>query len=76
MTNPHIDQPRIVDEAANAERIALDQQIRTLTDKLSMGGPSIRLEEHRQGLLKLQQLQEERGDAFRRSVGWTGTRQV
>ncbi|MCU1647135.1 MAG: hypothetical protein JWN03_7410 [Nocardia sp.] len=70
MSNPMIDQPPVVDEAAHAERVSLDQQIRTLTEKLSMGGSSIRLEEHRRGLLKLQELQDQRREAFRREVGW------
>lgn len=72
MTNPMIDRPPVVDEGAHAERVALDHQIRALTEKLSMGGSSIRLEEHRQGLLKLQELQDRRRDAFRREVGWEG----
>ncbi|WP_067565906.1 hypothetical protein [Nocardia acidivorans] len=68
MTSP-IDQPRIADQSAHDLRVSLDQQIRVLTDQLSMGGTR-NLEEHRQGLLKLQDLQDQRRDAFRREVGW------
>ncbi|MFI5783944.1 hypothetical protein [Nocardia sp. NPDC051570] len=68
--NPQMDQPRIVDEDAHRERVSLDQQIRTLTDKLTIGERPNSLIEHHKGLLKLQDLQEKRRDAFRREVGW------
>ncbi|WP_280273404.1 hypothetical protein [Nocardia wallacei] len=68
MTAP--DQPRIVDQAAHDERVALDQQIRTLTDKLQATPSSSDRIKYREDLHELRDLQERRKAAFRREVGW------
>ncbi|WP_416565086.1 hypothetical protein [Nocardia testacea] len=62
--------PRIVDQAAHEERVALDVQIRELTDQLArMTSTSERLAHH-QGLTQLRELQASRKAALRREVGW------
>lgn len=70
MTAP--DQPRIVDQAAHAERVQLDAQIRALTDTLRSEVRTAKPQEHQRGLLELRNLQAARRAAFRREVGWKG----
>lgn len=68
MTAPN--QPRIVDEAAHADRVQLDAQIRALTDRLRSEVRTAKPQDHQRGLLDLQDLQAARRAAFRREVGW------
>lgn len=65
-------QPRVVNQEAHERRVALDAEIRELTERLAkMTAPSERLTHHR-GLLDLQRLQAERKAALRREVGMNG----
>lgn len=65
-------QPRVVDQEAHEQRVALDAEIRELTDRLAtMTSPSERLAHHR-GLMDLQKLQVDRRAALRREVGMDG----
>ncbi|MGV9668673.1 hypothetical protein [Nocardia niigatensis] len=61
----------VVDEAAHHERVALDAQIAELTEQLQVSARSWSKPDHHQGLVRLQELQRSRRDAYRREVGWT-----
>lgn len=60
------DRPRIVDQEAHAERVALDAQIRALTDRLAAQAR----QGSNSGAKELLDLQRQRADAFRRETGW------
>ena len=66
------DRPRIVDQAAHAERVALDAQIRTLSDQLATAARTARAQDTQDGAKRLLELKARRRDAFRRETGWTG----
>ncbi|WP_280246420.1 MULTISPECIES: hypothetical protein [Nocardia] len=64
------EEPRIVDQAAHTERVDLDRQIADLTAELAAKTRPDQRIEHHEGLLRLQELQRLRRDAFRREVGY------
>ncbi|MBF6460178.1 hypothetical protein IU433_14145 [Nocardia puris] len=65
-----LEHPRIVDQDAHDERVALDLRIATLTDHLQTTAATTSRVDHHRGLVELRELQKRRRDAFRREVGW------
>ncbi|WP_156674260.1 hypothetical protein [Nocardia terpenica] len=68
MTPP--DTPRIVDHSAHRERVGIDQQIRTLVDRISTLKMSSEGTEIHSTTRELLALIEARSAALRREVGW------
>lgn len=62
-------QPRVVDEAAHAERVALDQRIAARIDELQQRGARRDMAAYTQKLNELGQWQRDRAAALRRETG-------